>query len=113
MVLKGSIKAPFRIKGLVGSATQRRTLNAELWQEDYEMAKVTTGIKLDLATKERIKNAAELLDRTPHWFMKTSIMYWLNKIEAGSDITEMLNGNSLELDNEASSVSRRLARIHG
>nr|WP_289812822.1 hypothetical protein [Pseudomonas alliivorans] len=34
----------------------------------------TTGVKLDAATKERLKAAAAVLDRTPHWLMKHAIV---------------------------------------
>lgn len=34
------------------------------------MANTTMGVKLDEATRDRIKSAAQRIDRTPHWLIK-------------------------------------------
>lgn len=34
------------------------------------MGTTTMGVKLDDATRERIKSAATRIDRTPHWLIK-------------------------------------------
>jgi len=67
----------------------------------------TTGIKLDAPTKERIRKAAGSLDRTPHWFMKKAVMYWLERVEAGAGVAEMLNEVELEDDDRLNSVLTR------
>lgn len=67
----------------------------------------TTGIKLDAPTKERIREAAGLLDRTPHWFMKKAVMYWLERVEAGASVADMLNEIGLEDDARLYSVLTR------
>lgn len=71
------------------------------------MSSTTTGIKLDAPTKERIKQAACLLDRTPHWFMKKAVIYWLERVEAGAGVADMLNEHDLEDDKQANSVRSR------
>ena len=37
------------------------------------MGMTTMGVKLDDATRERIKTAATRIDRTPHWLIKQAI----------------------------------------
>jgi RHH-type proline utilization regulon transcriptional repressor/proline dehydrogenase/delta 1-pyrroline-5-carboxylate dehydrogenase len=67
----------------------------------------TTGIKLDPSTKQRIKQAAASLDRTPHWFMKKAVLYWLDKVEDGSALADMLNDSDLDADDRLNSVHKR------
>lgn len=38
------------------------------------MGTTTMGVKLDDATRERIKTAATRIDRTPHWLIKQAIL---------------------------------------
>ncbi|CAO3311480.1 MULTISPECIES: ribbon-helix-helix protein, CopG family [Pseudomonas] len=71
------------------------------------MSSTTTGIKLDSPTKERIKEAADLLDRTPHWFMKKAVMYWLERVEAGASVADMLSETDLNDDDQRNSVQNR------
>ncbi len=42
------------------------------------MGTTTMGVKLDDATRERIKSAATRIDRTPHWLIKQAIFSYLN-----------------------------------
>lgn len=42
----------------------------------------TLGIKLDDATRERLKSVAQSLDRAPHWVIKTALMEYLEREEA-------------------------------
>ena len=39
------------------------------------MGMTTMGVKLDDATRERIKTAATRIDRTPHWLIKQAVSY--------------------------------------
>ena len=71
------------------------------------MSSSTSGIKLDHLTRERIKQAAASLDRTPHWFMKKAVLYWLDKVEDGSGLAEMLNESDLDADDRLNSVRNR------
>ena len=41
----------------------------------------TQGIKLDEATKERLKTLGEARDRSPHWLMRTAILEYLEREE--------------------------------
>lgn len=47
------------------------------------MATTTLGVKLDDATRERLKQAAQSLDRTPHWLIKQAIFNYLEQVEGG------------------------------
>lgn len=43
------------------------------------MGTTTMGVKLDDATRERIKSAATRIDRTPHWLIKQAIFSYLEQ----------------------------------
>lgn len=45
------------------------------------MGTTTMGVKLDEATRERIKQAAKSIDRTPHWLIKQAIFNYLEHLE--------------------------------
>ena len=45
------------------------------------MGTTTMGVKLDDATRERIKSAATRIDRTPHWLIKQAIFSYLEQLE--------------------------------
>ncbi|WP_163010231.1 hypothetical protein, partial [Pseudomonas viridiflava] len=47
------------------------------------MATTTLGVKLDVATRERLKLAAQSIDRTPHWLIKQAIFNYLEQVEGG------------------------------
>ncbi|MDX1298312.1 MAG: trifunctional transcriptional regulator/proline dehydrogenase/L-glutamate gamma-semialdehyde dehydrogenase [Pseudomonas sp.] len=47
------------------------------------MATTTLGVKLDDATRERLKQAAQKIDRTPHWLIKQAIFNYLEQVEGG------------------------------
>jgi RHH-type proline utilization regulon transcriptional repressor/proline dehydrogenase/delta 1-pyrroline-5-carboxylate dehydrogenase len=47
------------------------------------MATTTLGVKLDDATRDRLKQAAQTLDRTPHWLIKQAIFSYLEQFERG------------------------------
>ncbi|ENA35170.1 MULTISPECIES: trifunctional transcriptional regulator/proline dehydrogenase/L-glutamate gamma-semialdehyde dehydrogenase [Pseudomonas] len=56
------------------------------------MATTTTlGVKLDEATRERLKEAARLIDRTPHWLIKQAIYTYLETLEKGVSVDELQN----------------------
>jgi hypothetical protein len=57
------------------------------------MATTTLGVKLDDPTRERLKAAAQSIDRTPHWLIKQAIFNYLEKLEGGATLTE-LNGHA-------------------
>jgi len=46
------------------------------------MSTTTVGVKLDDATRQRLKTVADELDRTPHWVIKTALNEWLDREEA-------------------------------
>jgi RHH-type proline utilization regulon transcriptional repressor/proline dehydrogenase/delta 1-pyrroline-5-carboxylate dehydrogenase len=47
------------------------------------MATTTLGVKLDEATRDRLKQAAQTLDRTPHWLIKQAIFTYLEQLDLG------------------------------
>ena len=47
------------------------------------MPTTTLGVKLDELTRERLKQAAQQLDRTPHWLIKQAIFNYLEQVEGG------------------------------
>ena len=53
------------------------------------MATTTMGVKLDDATRERIKLAAQRIDRTPHWLNKQAIFNYLGQLESGDAVPEI------------------------
>jgi predicted transcriptional regulator len=67
----------------------------------------TSGIKLDPSTRKRIKQAAASLDRTPHWFMKKAVLYWLHRVEHGSSAPELLNEGEIDADNRPLNRQKR------
>ncbi|UAY92360.1 trifunctional transcriptional regulator/proline dehydrogenase/L-glutamate gamma-semialdehyde dehydrogenase [Pectobacterium polaris] len=52
------------------------------------MGSTTMGVKLDEETRERIKTAAQRIDRTPHWLIKQAIFHYLECLENGLDTPE-------------------------
>ncbi|MBA4289544.1 MAG: trifunctional transcriptional regulator/proline dehydrogenase/L-glutamate gamma-semialdehyde dehydrogenase, partial [Pseudomonas sp.] len=52
------------------------------------MATTTLGVKLDDATRDRLKQAAQSIDRTPHWLIKQAIFNYLEQIEGGLTLAE-------------------------
>ncbi|WP_459206894.1 trifunctional transcriptional regulator/proline dehydrogenase/L-glutamate gamma-semialdehyde dehydrogenase [Pseudomonas sp. MLB6B] len=57
------------------------------------MATTTLGVKLDDPTRERLKSAAQSIDRTPHWLIKQAIFNYLEKLEGGATLQD-LNGHA-------------------
>ena len=53
------------------------------------MGMTTMGVKLDDATRERIKSAATRIDRTPHWLIKQAIFNYLERLENEDDLPEL------------------------
>ncbi|RJG04613.1 trifunctional transcriptional regulator/proline dehydrogenase/L-glutamate gamma-semialdehyde dehydrogenase [Noviherbaspirillum sedimenti] len=53
------------------------------------MTTTTLGVKLDEATRARLKEAARKIDRTPHWVIKQSIYSYLESVESGISLPEL------------------------
>ena len=49
----------------------------------------TMGVRLDEATRERIKSAAQRLDRTSHWLIKQAIYNYLEQLDNNQIIPEL------------------------
>lgn len=54
------------------------------------MASTTLGVKLDETARQRLKDAAKKIERTPHWLIKQAIFSYLEKIEQGASIEELM-----------------------
>jgi len=74
------------------------------------MATTTLGVKLDSRTHNRLKTAAQSLDRTPHWFMKIAIRELIEKVESGSKIECIIDEELLPDDTLRHSVAIRHRR---
>lgn len=53
------------------------------------MGSTTMGVKLDDETRERLKAAAQRIDRTPHWIIKQAIFTYLERLENHRDLPEL------------------------
>ncbi|MGC3964181.1 MAG: trifunctional transcriptional regulator/proline dehydrogenase/L-glutamate gamma-semialdehyde dehydrogenase [Rhodocyclaceae bacterium] len=62
------------------------------------MATTTLGVKLDDATRDRLKEAARRIDRTPHWFIKHAIFSSLERLESGQGLDGL--GESAEASDD-------------
>ncbi|MCY1280117.1 Bifunctional protein PutA [compost metagenome] len=49
----------------------------------------TLGVKLDEATRDRLKEAARRIERTPHWLIKQAIFSYLEALESGITLPEL------------------------
>lgn len=73
------------------------------------MGTTTMGVKLDDATRERIKTAATRIDRTPHWLIKQAIFNYLEKLESDEALPELpalLAGAANEGDESTAQIGR-------
>jgi len=62
-----------KIQSSVGSPQRRKGI----------MANTTLGVKVDDLLRARLKDAAQRIERTPHWLIKQAIFAYLEKIEHG------------------------------
>ncbi|MGI4858500.1 MAG: trifunctional transcriptional regulator/proline dehydrogenase/L-glutamate gamma-semialdehyde dehydrogenase [Janthinobacterium lividum] len=53
------------------------------------MASTTLGVKVDEPLRARLKEAAQRIDRTPHWLIKQAIFAYLERIDAGQLPSEL------------------------
>ncbi|WP_432721407.1 trifunctional transcriptional regulator/proline dehydrogenase/L-glutamate gamma-semialdehyde dehydrogenase [Jeongeupia wiesaeckerbachi] len=61
------------------------------------MANTTLGIKVDDALRARIRDAAQTLERTPHWLIKQAIYAYLERVEQGTRPAEFGSGSAAEI----------------
>jgi predicted transcriptional regulator len=45
------------------------------------MSQQTTGIKLDVELKDRLRQLGDRRDRSPHWLIKTAVVEYLEREE--------------------------------
>ena len=66
------------------------------------MPATTLGVKLDEATRERLKQAARTIDRTPHWVIKQAVFSYLERLETHGMPPELAAARELpEVEPEA------------
>ncbi|MGI4813340.1 MAG: trifunctional transcriptional regulator/proline dehydrogenase/L-glutamate gamma-semialdehyde dehydrogenase [Janthinobacterium lividum] len=53
------------------------------------MASTTLGVKVDDRLRARLRDAAQRVERTPHWLIKQAIFAYLERIEAGERPLEL------------------------
>ncbi|KPC50293.1 trifunctional transcriptional regulator/proline dehydrogenase/L-glutamate gamma-semialdehyde dehydrogenase [Amantichitinum ursilacus] len=53
------------------------------------MSTTTLGVKLDDLTRDRLKTAAQQLERTPHWLIKQAIFNLLDQVERGHPVVAL------------------------
>ncbi|MGL5401038.1 MAG: ribbon-helix-helix protein, CopG family, partial [Plesiomonas shigelloides] len=74
------------------------------------MGTTTMGVKLDEATRERLKSAAGKLNRTPHWLIKQAIFTYLERVENHVELPELGAGDAAdELDNSSLNAGQNAA----
>ncbi|MGL4349129.1 MAG: proline dehydrogenase family protein, partial [Plesiomonas shigelloides] len=74
------------------------------------MGTTTMGVKLDEATRERLKSAAGKLNRTPHWLIKQAIFTYLERVENHAELPELGAGDAAdELDNSSLNAGQNAA----
>lgn len=76
------------------------------------MASTTMGVKLDEATRDRIKSAAQRIDRTPHWLIKQAIFNYLEKLESNSELPELATTSSLSLQDTEDAIPQLTENTH-
>jgi RHH-type proline utilization regulon transcriptional repressor/proline dehydrogenase/delta 1-pyrroline-5-carboxylate dehydrogenase len=64
------------------------------------MASTTLGLKVDDALRSRLRTAAERLGRTPHWFIKQSVLAYLEQVEQGRVPPELSHFGLPEVQSE-------------
>lgn len=72
------------------------------------MATTTIGIKVDDALRERIRQAAHQLGRTPHWVLKQAITQYVDALERGTTVTAIASLNTKVEDESAFDVVQPL-----
>lgn len=55
----------------------------DVMMPDMDGYEVIQRLQADEATRERLKQAAQSLDRTPHWLIKQAIFNYLEQVEGG------------------------------
>ncbi|EEG87492.1 Ribbon-helix-helix protein, CopG family [Proteus penneri ATCC 35198] len=72
------------------------TCELEIEYEEHCMSSTTMGVRLDEETRNRLKKAAQKLDRTSHWLIKQAIFNYLEQVE--NDQVSLGNSTFAEQD---------------
>lgn len=65
------------------------------------MSTTTLGVKLDDLTRDRLKTAAQQLERTPHWLIKQAIFNLLDQVERGQPVVALQDDAEASAPDEA------------
>ncbi|WP_206361214.1 proline dehydrogenase family protein, partial [Pseudomonas viridiflava] len=55
------------------------------------MSTTTVGVKLNSDHRDRLKNAAQMIERTPHWVIKQLVLGFIERSEQGAGIGHLVN----------------------
>lgn len=72
------------------------------------MSTTTLGVKLDDASRERLKAAARRIDRTPHWVIKQAIFNYLEQLERGEGPVSSVVSEGAEGEGGATDVPHQV-----
>ncbi|MEG5266280.1 hypothetical protein TRP66_18465 [Pseudomonas sp. JDS28PS106] len=70
------------------------------------MSTTTVGVKLNSDHRDRLKNAAQMIERTPHWVIKQLVLGFTERSEQGAGI-----GHLVDLADQALSEQQILEAI--
>lgn len=76
------------------------------------MGMTTMGVKLDEATRDRLKVAAQGIDRTPHWLIKQAIYSYLERLENGDALPEIPALNAAGMSDHEEQPALSLLETH-
>ena len=69
----------------------------------------TMGIKVDDALRDRIRNAAQGMERTPHWLVKQAIVQYVEALERGQSVIHLTQPGAVAQEEEVQPESAQMA----
>ena len=75
------------------------------------MASVTIGVKVDEALRERLRNAALRVSRTPHWLHKQALTSYLERLERGEIPPELAQSDLVGMVGEEDVIDSHPASL--
>ncbi|WP_323032204.1 trifunctional transcriptional regulator/proline dehydrogenase/L-glutamate gamma-semialdehyde dehydrogenase [Brachymonas denitrificans] len=68
----------------------------------------TMGIKVDDALRDRIRNAAQGMERTPHWLVKQAIVQYVEALERGQSVIHLTQPGAVAQEEEVQPESAQV-----
>ena len=69
----------------------------------------TVGIKVDDLLRERIRTAAQQMNRTPHWLIKQAVLQYVDALERGATSMRILSADGTLPEGEAEALAPQAA----